>query len=429
MKLNKRIQSLLAVFVLSCTMLNAAVLFNETFEEKTLRVDFVFAGDAEEINAYLTQLIEEPHWGGRQANLDTSLRLGDFLMLLKDAETGMTIYEEGFATLFEEWQDTEEATRIQRSYPNSIIMPYPKAKSELFILKRDNGVFSDTLLSIPVVPNGKEIVKATLPSFKVDTIMQNKHPKNALDIVVLAEGFQTEEMGKFEKLSRELATTLLTSKVFAENKQSINIYSVSAVSEDSGADNPLTDDWRNTYFGASFNTLYSERYLMVTDLQKVRDVAALVPYDQIYIIINTEKYGGGGIYNFYSVCSAYGRSNEEVLIHEFGHGFAALADEYYYDDDFLIDYIDQKSEPWQKNITTLVDFDSKWADMLNKKTPIPTSVEDAEKYPLGVYEGAAYVSKGVYRSSLDCRMKTNTADDFCPVCERAIQEVLDFITE
>lgn len=416
-------------FLLLPSLLIGQVTFDEVFEAKTLRVDFSLAGNSQEASAYLSQLIEEPHWGGRQANLDTSLRLGDFLMLLKDIEHNQTIYEEGFATLFEEWQDTEEATQIKRSFPNSIVMPYPKVDSKLFILRREDGVFGDTLLSIPIRPNGKEIVKATLPPFDTEIIVKNKHPKHALDIVVLAEGFQADEMGEFDKLSRELATTLLSSKVFAKNKERINIYAVRAISEDSGADNPLADDWRNTYFDASFNTLYSERYLMVKDLQKVRDVAALVPYDQIYIIINTDKYGGGGIYNFYSVCSAYGRSNEEVFIHEFGHGFAALADEYYYDDNFLIDYIDTTSEPWQKNITTLVDFESKWADMLKRNTPVPTPEGDAKRYSLGAFEGAAYVSKGVYRSSMDCRMKTNTADDFCPVCERAIQEVLDFITE
>jgi hypothetical protein len=418
------------LFLIVCPhFLWGQVTFDDFFEAKTLRVDFTLAGNSEETNAYLSQLIEEPHWGGRQAHLDTSLRLGDFLLLLKDAETKATIYEEGFATLFEEWQNTEEATQIQRSLPNSMVMPYPKVKAQLYILKRYQGLFVDTLLNVLIVPNGKEIVKATLPRFQVDTLVHNRQPKNALDIVVLAEGFKAEEMSEFGKLSNELAKTLLTSKAFAENKERINIYAVSTVSVDSGVDSPSQDEWKDSYFNASFNTLYSERYLMVKDIQKVRDAAALVPYDQIYIIINTEKYGGGGIYNFYSTCSAYGLSNQEVLIHEFGHGLAALADEYYYDDNMLIDYVDTTREPWQKNITTLVDLERKWGAMLEENTPVPTPEDDADKYALGVYEGAAYVSKGVYRSSMDCRMKTNTAKDFCPVCEQSILEVLDFLTK
>ncbi len=422
-------KELLYLLLLLPHLLGAQINFNDYFHPKTLRVDFDLAGNAKTTNAFLFQLIEEPHWGGRQANLDTSLRLGDYLMLLQDAQNGHTIYEEGFATLFEEWQDTKEAQNISRSFPNSIVMPYPKKDAILSIIARKKGEFTDTLMLIPVSPNGKEIVKATPPPFTVDTILYNKAPQNAIDIVVIGEGFRTEEMDKFANESRALAKTLFSSKVFSKNNESINVYAVQSPSLESGADNPKKDEWINSYFDASFNTLYSERYLMVKDIRKVRDVASLVPYDQIYILVNTEKYGGGGIYNFYSICSAYGRANEQVLIHEFGHGFGALADEYYYDDDFLTDYIDQSREPWQKNITTLVDFDQKWADMLKKKTPVPTPAARAKKYPLGVFEGAAYVSKGVYRSSLDCRMKSNTAEDFCPVCERAIQEVIDFLTE
>lgn len=418
---------LLSLFCVSS--LFSQVSFNEKFNPKTLRVDFVLAGDDNDTHAYLTQLIEEPHWGGRQANLDTSLRLGDFLMILKDVKTGVTIYEEGFATLFEEWQDTEEATRIQRSFLNSIVMPYPKEDAQLFVLKRKDGLFTDTLMRLPIFPEGKEIVKATLPAFYVDTLVNSCAPEHALDIVVLAEGFKKEEMDDFYASSQELVDALFSSAVFFENKERINIYAVGVISEDSGVDEPLEGVWKNTYFNASFNTLYSARYLMVSDLQKVRDAAALVPYDQIYIITNTERYGGGGIYNFYSTCSAHGRSNQKVLIHEFGHGFAALADEYFYDDNMLIDYIDTLREPWQTNITTLVDFESKWADMLPEGTIVPTSLDKADDNPLGAFEGAAYVSKGVYRPSVDCRMKTNKAPDFCPVCKRSIQRVLDFITE
>lgn len=426
-KMKQFVLLFLSLIVMSSA--DAQIVFDDFFEEKTLRVDFSLTGNAEKTEAWLQQLVEEPYWGGRQARLDTSLRLGSFLMLLKDKTTGKIIYEEGFATLFEEWQDTEEASMINASFPNSVVMPYPKKNCQFYILRRQQGIFNDTILSVPVVSGGKEIVKAALPHFRVDAWSHNTSPKQALDIVILAEGFQKNELRNFRKLSHELCTTLLSSSVFDENRERINFYAVSVVSEESGVDDPLKDIWRNSYFNASFNTLYSDRYLMVKDVQKVRSVAALVPYDQIYIIVNTEKYGGGGVYNFYSICSAYGHSQQEVLIHEFGHGLAALADEYYYDDNIMINYIDTMREPWQKNITTLVDFDSKWADMIEEGTPIPTPLDSAAKYPVGVYEGAAYVSKGVYRSSPDCRMKTNEAKDFCPVCRRCILEVIDFITE
>lgn len=418
----------LLIFVFISINIYSQVEFDDFFEAKTLRVDFNLAGNADITQAFLCQLIEEPYWGGRQAHTDSSLRLGEFLILATDAKM-QTIYEEGFATLFEEWQDTKEAQTIFRSFPNTMIMPFPKKNCQIAILQREDGVFQDTLLQFNFDPKSPMLTQSTLPDFRINTLKSKVPTEHALDIVILAEGFQEQEMGEFRKLSKELSNTLCSSAVFKRNKQYINFYSIEAISQDSGADNPLKDEWKNTAFGASFNTLYSDRYLMLQDLWSIRDAASLVPYDQIYIIINTAKYGGGGIYNFYSTCSAYGSSCKEVMIHEFGHGFAALADEYYYDDNMLIDYIDTTKEPWQKNITTLVDFDSKWADMLSDDVPIPTPKKKAKKYSIGVYEGAAYVSKGVYRASPDCRMKTNEAKDFCPVCERAIQEVIDFITK
>lgn len=409
-------------------VVKANVEFKDHFEEKTLRVDFNLVGNNKTTDAYLQQLIEEPHWGGRQGHLDHSLRLGDYLMVLKNKESKEVIYEEGFATLFEEWQSTAEAGKMSKSFDNSIILPYPKKEAILYIIKRTDLEFVDTLLNITIIPGGKEIVKNTPDTFKIDTIIQNKAPHQALDIVILAEGFRANEMNKFIDESHALAKTLFTSAIFAKNKERINIYAVQSISEESGSDKPKTKEWRNTYLNTSFSTLYSERYLMTKDICKVRSAASLVPYDQIYILVNTEKYGGGGIYNFYSICSAYGRANEQVLIHEFGHGLAALADEYYYDDNFLSDYIDLEREPWQKNITTLVNFDTKWADKIKENTKIPTPEAKSEQYPIGVYEGAAYSSKGIYRACVDCRMKTNTANDFCPICEEAIQEIIDLIT-
>ena len=421
----KRLLSLF-LFLTPCVL--AQINFEDYFYTKTLRLDFELAGNAHSSHAYLYQLIEEPYWGGRQNHLDSSLRLGDYLLIIKDITSKKTIYEEGFATLFEEWQDTQEAQEIDCSFPNSIIMPYPKREAQLILIARQEGAFTDTLLQVPFIPGAQSLTKVTPPPFKVDTLLHNAQPENAIDIVILAEGYRAEEMDKFALQSQALADDLFQAQIFKANKERFNIYAIRSISEESGADMPTKDIWVNSYFGASFNTLYSERYLMVKDIRKVRDVASLVPYDQIYLLVNTKKYGGGGIYNFYSICSADGRSNKEVFIHEFGHGFAALADEYYYDGDLLMNYIDQSREPWQKNITTLVHFDQKWKDRLKKDTPIPTPIAEAENYPLGVYEGAAYVSKGVYRSSPDCRMKSNTAEDFCPVCEQAIQALIDFLT-
>ena len=312
---------ILILFTLFIGLINSSAQtdFEQNFFNKTLRLDFCLAGNATTSLAFLTQLYEEPYWGGRQTHLDSSLRLGDFLVLLQDDKTHATIYEEGFSTLFEEWQDTQEALQISRSFANCVIMPYPKNKVILNIIKRQNGLFTDTLLQITVDTTDKKIARTSPPNFQTDTLVQNEAPENALDIVILAEGFQASEMKKFEEISQQLAQTLLTSQVFEKNKARINFYAIHTPSKDSGVDNPLKNEWKSTAFDASFNTLNSERYLMANNTKAIRDAAALVPYDQIYIIMNTEKYGGGGIYNFYSTYAADSRSNAEVLIHEFGH--------------------------------------------------------------------------------------------------------------
>lgn len=402
--------------------------FSDIFYPKTLRIDFVLSGNNETTQAALYRLVEEPHWGGRTARMDTSLRLGDYLILVQD-EGKNTIYEEGFATLFEEWQSTEEAQTLTRTFPNTCLVPYPRVMCDVYILRRDMLVFQDTILHFNFEPNSRMIQKSSPPPYAIDTIQYHKSSNKALDIVILAEGFQSGEMDEFRKLSQELSQTLCSARVFDKNKERINFYAIASASIESGTDRPTKKVWKNTLFDASFYTLYSARYLMAKNVWSIRDAASLVPYDQIYIIVNTPIYGGGGVYNYYAICSAYGQSNKEVLIHEFGHSFAALADEYYYDDEILIDYVNKAQEPWQKNITTLVDFSSKWKDRVPADVPIPTPLRKAKKYPIGVYEGAAYVSKGIYRACPDCRMKTNDADDFCPICESAIQEVIDFLCD
>jgi hypothetical protein len=109
-----------------------------------------------------------------------------------------------------------------------------------------------------------------------------------------------------------------------------------------------------------------------------------------------------------------------------------LADEYFYDEPdhtagtYKLDY-----EPWEQNITSLVDFDSKWADMVKNKKEIPTEpTEKREKnYTVGVYEGGGYMTKGMYRPAVVCRMRDNEATQFCPVCQRAIERIIIYNTE
>ena len=180
--------------------------------------------------------------------------------------------------------------------------------------------------------------------------------------------------------------------------------------------------------GSHFDTFYSERYLTTSNIKKLYDILDGIPCESIIILANTDEYGGGGIYNNYMLSASRGPAYKSVIVHEFGHSFAGLADEYYYDDQYVTMY-PADIEPWEQNITTMVDFASKWQDMLPKGTHIPTIADGKEIYTkVGVYEGAGYQSKGVFRPVQDCRMKTNQAPGFCPVCQRAITKLIEFLT-
>ena len=232
---------------------------------------------------------------------------------------------------------------------------------------------------------------------------------------------------------------ILAHEPFGEYKDPFNFVAVALPSEDSGVSVPGEGEWKKTALGWHFNTFYMDRYLTTLRLRQMHDKLCGVPYEHIVILANTDTYGGGGIYNSYTLTTAGHMAFKPVVVHEFGHSFAGLADEYFYDDQF-VEYYYPESEPWEQNITTLYDFDSKWKDMLPEGTAIPTVPHAFNAWDkcreggnmmdyVGVYEGAGYQSKGVYRPYVDCRMHTNKAETFCPVCRRAIARLIKFYTE
>jgi hypothetical protein len=168
---------------------------------------------------------------------------------------------------------------------------------------------------------------------------------------------------------------------------------------------------------------------MTNDNKRLRNIASNAPYDQIYILVNSDKYGGGAIYNHYSLCVNDNEYSEFVFVHEFGHGFASLADEYYTSDVAYQDFYPLNVEPLDPNLTTLVDFETKWKDIVDDDTPIPTPKSEEFKDKVGAFEGGGYMEKGIYRPKEDCTMKSIVVDNFCPVCKRAIQEMINFYAE
>ena len=222
-----------------------------------------------------------------------------------------------------------------------------------------------------------------------------------------------------------------------------NILAVELASRDGAVSVPKEGLWTETALSSQFSTFYSDRYLTTLRLRQLHDKLAGIPYEHIIILANTDVYGGGGIFNSYTLTTAHHAKFANVVVHEFGHSFGGLADEYYYDDQYE-QYYNSDTEPWEPNLTTLVDFDSKWKDMIpaGVETPTPAPVDaptskmddQQEKAvemlpPVGLYEGGGYMSKGVWRGSFDCRMHTNSCPDFCPVCRRSLERIIRFYTE
>ena len=349
---------------------------------------------------------------------------------MRDAASGNVIYKTSFSSLFQEWLETDEAQHITKGFENTFLVPYPLKPAEIEITLLDPRKNIRTRMKHLVDPNDILIQQKGTSHITPHKYIQKKgKPEQCIDVAILAEGYTEEEMDTFYKDAEIACESLFAHEPFKSMKKRFNIVAVASASQDSGVSIPRLGQWKHTAFSSHFSTFYSDRYLTTSRLKSVHDALAGIPYEHIIILANTDEYGGGGIYNSYTLTTAHHAEFRPVVVHEFGHSFGGLADEYFYDDDVMNDTYPLDVEPWEQNVSTRVDFGSKWEDMLPEGTPIPTPIEETGKYPTGVYEGAAYSAKGIYRASYNCRMRTNEYPTFCPVCQRALQRLITFYTE
>ena len=346
-----------------------------------------------------------------------------------DSLSRQQIYTDGFSALFHEWQSTPEAKLVSKSFEQTIQFPFPQRTVILIIEKRLDFDSWQELFRYSLLPTDKLIQKTIPKAVPLKIISNTAAPAKAIDIAVLAEGYSASEKQKFFKDAKQLAEDLLTHEPFSKYKSRINIYAIAAPSAQSGITLENKTDWKNTALGSHFYTFYEPRYLTSENTFNLRDLAALVPYDGIYVLANTSTYGGGGIYNLYALTAADNNLATQVTVHEFGHSFAGLADEYFYDKDVLDGTYDIKKEPWEPNITSLVQFDKKWKSAVAHETTVPTPPGDSVKTNIGVFEGGGYLKKGMFRPCYDCRMRTNKAAEFCPVCKDAVERMILYLTE
>ena len=391
--------------------------FNSWFQDKTLRIDYIFSGNDHEQHIAVDELSQSPRWYGKRQRLAELPMEGNGQITVRDSVSGKIIYRNSFSTLFQEWQSYPEAKTIDKSFENVFLVPMPKRTVKVTLDLRDNRRQISASLTHVVNPNDilirhigeKEVTPYVYLQKAADTT-------RCIRIAYVAEGYTKAEMPKFLEDARRAMGYLFSYEPFKSSHNRFSLVAVESPSVDSGVSIPRKGIWKNTALLSNYDTFYSERYLTTLHLKRLYDCLAGIPYEHIIVLVNTERYGGGGILNSYNLCAAHNSTFRPVVVHEFGHSFAGLADEYAYDTEEVPMY-PHDVEPWEKNITTKVDFKGKWENLIGKDPKA------------GFYEGAGYSPKGVYRAYPDCRMRTNENPDFCPACKQAIQAVIDFYTK
>lgn len=410
------------------------VRFKKYFDDYTLRVDYLRVGNRQHDTVKVVSIERIPLWAGSLNRLIDPFDNGEYRVVVSDPQTGKSLYSRGYNTLFREYRDTPQGRDSVASYEEVLRLPWPKHKVDIGFQKRDSNQRYYTQYSFRFDPDSALRKLAQVSQLKMEEApvkLQYKgdsHKK--MDVVIVPEGYGPEDAEKIMRDMKSFCDFLLGQEPFASRRGDFNVWGVPLTGEASGITNPNKGIRVNSLVGSSYNTFGSDRYLMTAQLFKLHDAIGNTPCDHIIIMANSTTYGGGAIYNFYAM-SSLNEMAYMVLPHELGHSIGGLADEYV--DEFL-SYGDMHAlsfEPTEPNITTLVDFTSKWAAMLPQGTPVPTPADDRvsrrENGPIGVYEGAGYHSKGIYRPVMHCMMRDYAP--FCPVCAKRLNDIFDLYTK
>jgi len=415
------------IFLLSIvSFLSAQSDFSYFFREDKLRFDYWIRGNRENTKIDSCGLYYDKNWGGSKINTIDTFLYGELLLEVFDSVSNILIYSRGYSSLFKEWQITDEADSLNRKFKESVIMPFPRNTVRIEVSERNFDMSFSRIFSMFFDPRICKIEEKISPAdVRVRVVLANGPACSKVDLVFLSEGYLTTDSLKFFRDVRKTSMELFQWDPYHNCKRSFNIYAVFVPSENRFISRG-SDTLSETALHTHFNTFGSEQYLTTEDIWKVRDVVSGIPYDQLCIIVNTDKYGGGGIYNYLTLYTSDNEFSEFLFHHEFGHGFASLADEYY---SSLVPYnanSDLNYEPYQPNITTRIDFQGKWESMIPDTVPIPTPNLKTYAGVVGLFEGARYTDKGVFRPYLDCSMKSKINNAFCPVCKRAIEQMIKF---
>jgi hypothetical protein len=440
---------------------------------RTMRLDYFHTGNAQAEQFSMDRVVLEPlPWAGNPRRPIDETNLGKYLFVVIDRATNRPIYSRGFASVYGEWETTGEAKEIRRTFSESLRFPAPGAPVQIVIKKRDARNAFNEVWSVLVDPKDVFIDPAAPPSpGPLITIQKSGEPADKVDFLILGDGYTAAERGKFEKDARRLADTLFGVEPFRSRRADFNVWALCPPAEESGISRPSVGVHRRSRIGSTYDAFGSERYILTFENRSFRDVASFAPYDFVEILTNTRTYGGGGIFGQYGTVAADSLWAPYVFVHEFGHHFAALADEYFTSAVAYEAAAGDRVEPWEENVTALLDPGKlKWKDLASPDTPLPTPwrKEEFEKMSrefqrkrreiratngpedqmdalfqaelveetkllgtdrysgkVGAFEGALYEAKGYYRPQEDCIMFTRDQVPFCAVCRRAITRIIE----
>ena len=486
------------VFMALCLVLAAVPLlalnkvdFDRYFIDRTMRIDYFHAGNSTEEWITIDQVYEQGGWAGSLKNLLDDTNVGRYFVKVFDFASGELVFSKGFDSYFGEYKTSEPALKgIRRTYHESALIPYPKNKIKFTIELRGRDNSLEPIFSQEVNPAAFTVIKDPLATgVRVFELLKSGDPHIKVDVAFIAEGYTVQEEAKLKADLERFTRVFFKLEPYKSHRDKFNIYGVFKPSQESGCDEPSHGSFKNTALSATFDSLGSERYLLTEDNKSLRDIAAHAPYDVLFIMVNHKRYGGGGIYNFYCTFTTDNQWVEYLILHEFGHAFAGLADEYYTSDVAYNDFYPRGIEPVEPNITALLDPKKlKWRALATPGVAIPTpwekegfekidnayqkvrreinqkiakmktggapaaeiaKVEEeserlssensrrVDEYLLkseywgkvGALEGAGYSAKGLFRPMVDCLMFTKGSKPFCKVCEQAVLRVIKHYAE
>jgi hypothetical protein len=436
-----------------------------------MRVDYQHAGKVGLEIVCLQQIVNDGPWAGSRTRLIDDTGLGKYRFEVLDVASGELLYSRGFCSLYGEWETTAEAKTMHRSFHESLRSPWPKKPVQMVLSKRKEGQTFEAIAEFTVDPASRAVNPAALPPRSVRTLIDSGPCAEKVDLVLIGAGYTAAELPKFHADADRLVAALFATEPFKSRRADFNVRTIEVAAPQSGVSRPHAGRWRRNPTGAQYGIFDSERYLLTYDNETLRDILSAAPYDFSAILVNEKQYGGGGIHNFQLACAVDSKFADYVFVHEFGHHFAALADEYYTSDVAYETGGSEHPEPWEPNITALLDpAELKWVDLVELSTPLPTPwnksayeeesakirlrradlvksnaseaafdalfaeqreleislLRNSEHYgKVGAFEGAGYEAEGLFRPEIDCIMFSRNAVSFCRVCRRAIEQVID----